>query len=69
MTFALLQEITFKAGEDIKYVVVALYDDEDPEPNEQLEIILASPKGGVTIGNSYKCESFTYQGPFLILVE
>ena len=35
-------------------VSVQIYDDDEPEPNEEFEVILASPKNGLRLGDPHK---------------
>ena len=48
-TFSSL-DIDFAQGESRKTITVQLFDDDIAEPDEQFEIILASPKGGLALG-------------------
>ena len=38
----------------MKQIEVYIKDDPNPEPNEAFEIILASPKGGLTLGDPHQ---------------
>lgn len=46
-------ELVFQSGENLKTVTLEIIDDEIPEPDESLELVLASPKGGATLGSHY----------------
>ncbi|XP_064619585.1 adhesion G-protein coupled receptor V1-like [Lineus longissimus] len=48
------QDIKFADGERSKTIEIAIIDDSDPEPAEQFEVILASPKGGLELGQPIK---------------
>ena len=48
------QDIEFVSGESEKTVTVTILDDDEPEPSEAVEIILASPKNGLALGNPSK---------------
>ncbi len=39
-------------------VTVQIYDDDEPEPNEELEVILASPKNGLRLGDPHRGSNF-----------
>ena len=45
-----LQELVFAAGESQKYLRIELVDDSLPEPDEQFEVVLATPRDGATLG-------------------
>ncbi|CAH1797156.1 unnamed protein product [Owenia fusiformis] len=45
------RDIEFAAGESEKIVTVRIVDDNEPEPNEMFEIILASPRDGLALGD------------------
>ena len=45
-----LQELVFAAGESQKYLRIELVDDSLPEPDEQFEVVLATPQDGATLG-------------------
>ena len=52
------QDIEFLPGETSKRIQVQIYDDEEPEPNEKFEIVLASPQGGLQLGEPHKGTTF-----------
>lgn len=47
------QELLFASGENSKLVNITIQDDESPEADEAFELVLASPKGGVTLGTHH----------------
>lgn len=46
--------MNFAPGEMEKIIQVEILDDDIPEPDEVVEIILASPKNGLTLGEPHK---------------
>ena len=54
------QDIEFLPGEYQKIITVQIYDDEEPEPNEEFEVILASPKNGLRLGEPHKGRVFNF---------
>ena len=44
----------FAAGEVEKHITVTILQDNLPEPDESLEVILDSPKQGLTLGQPHK---------------
>lgn len=49
-----MQDIVFAAGENEKIITVNITNDDLPEPDEQFEAILASPKNNVVLGQPHK---------------
>ena len=46
-------------GQSEAFITVQIFEDDEPEPDEVFEIILASPKGGLTLGFPHKGKSNT----------
>jgi len=44
----------FAPGEDRKTVTITILEDDLPEPDESLEVILDSPKQGLSLGTPHK---------------
>jgi hypothetical protein len=49
--FLSLKDLNFATGEAEKIVTVQILPDDLPEPDETFQIILASPKNGLALGN------------------
>jgi hypothetical protein len=48
------QEIFFAKGENQKYIMLEILDDEIAEPDEMFQVILSQPRDGVEIGDPFK---------------
>ncbi len=48
----------FVPGQSEAEIIVQIFEDDEPEPNEDFEIILASPKGGLTLGFPHKGNTY-----------
>jgi hypothetical protein len=46
-----LQELIFLKGEERKYVLIEIYNDNIAEPDEIFEVILANPGNGAILGS------------------
>ncbi|VDI35962.1 G-protein coupled receptor 98 [Mytilus galloprovincialis] len=44
------KEVTFKKGENRKYILIEINNDDTPEPDEMFEVILANPRDGAILG-------------------
>ncbi|CAG2257626.1 ADGRV1 [Mytilus edulis] len=44
------KEVTFKKGENRKYIMIEINNDDTPEPDEMFEVILANPRNGAILG-------------------
>lgn len=42
--------MTFKKGENRKYILIEINNDDTPEPDEMFEVILANPRDGAILG-------------------
>jgi hypothetical protein len=50
----------FAAGETEKQITVMILQDNLPEPDERLEVILDSPKEGLVLGDPHKGKIYYY---------
>lgn len=54
--------MTFKKGENRKYILIEINNDDIPEPDEMFEVILANPRNGAILGTPSRgiLETHTY---------